>query len=144
MSGVGVVVSPEQIEKAVEEIIAKHKAELIEQRYKFNVGILLGEARASTALRFADGKSVKTEVDMQILTLLGPKTEADLLKPMKSGKVPSNKGTNGAAVSRTFEFLKIPQINSFEIDSLFRAKALREFYYSFANTELTNQHKDKY
>uniref|UniRef100_A0A8C2KXB1 Glutamine--tRNA ligase n=1 Tax=Cyprinus carpio TaxID=7962 RepID=A0A8C2KXB1_CYPCA len=79
--GVGVVVTPEQIEDAVELIIRKHKDQLLAERYRFNMGILMGEAR--TALKWADGKIVKNEVDMQVLHLLGPKTEADLEKKPK-------------------------------------------------------------
>ncbi|XP_038267450.1 glutamine--tRNA ligase [Dermochelys coriacea] len=82
--GVGVVVTPEQIEEAVEAAINKHRAELLSERYHFNVGLLMGEARSS--LRWADGKSIKNEVDLQVLHLLGPKTEADLEKKQKAGK----------------------------------------------------------
>uniref|UniRef100_A0A3B4DGN9 Glutamine--tRNA ligase n=1 Tax=Pygocentrus nattereri TaxID=42514 RepID=A0A3B4DGN9_PYGNA len=82
--GVGVVVTPEQIEDAVELIIRKHKVQLLAERYRFNMGILMGEAR--TALKWADGKIVKNEVDMQVLHLLGPKTEADLEKKPKAAK----------------------------------------------------------
>ncbi|CAJ1084946.1 glutamine--tRNA ligase isoform X2 [Xyrichtys novacula] len=45
----------------------------------------MGEARA--ALKWADGKVIKNEVDMQVLHLLGPKTEADLEKKAKPQKV---------------------------------------------------------
>ncbi|CAG2253796.1 QARS [Mytilus edulis] len=38
---------------------------------------------ARNKLKFADGKIIKNEVDMQILDLLGPKTDADLAKPVK-------------------------------------------------------------
>lgn len=79
----------------MEEIITRHKSALIDQRYRYNVGALLGEARASNALRFADGKSVKAEVDMQVLTLLGPKTEADLVKP--KGKAAPKDGSKSAS-----------------------------------------------
>ncbi|XP_043407951.1 glutamine--tRNA ligase isoform X3 [Chelonia mydas] len=82
--GVGVVVTPEQIEEAVEAAINKHRAELLSERYRFNMGLLMGEARSS--LRWADGKSIKNEVDLQVLHLLGPKTEADLEKKQKAGK----------------------------------------------------------
>ena len=54
-------------------------------RYHFNVGVLLGEARS--LLKFADGKDVKNEVDMAVLNLLGPKTDADLVKPEKTSNV---------------------------------------------------------
>lgn len=39
-----------------------------------------------TILKWADGKAVKNEVDIQILDLLGPKTEADLAPPPKQPK----------------------------------------------------------
>uniref|UniRef100_A0A668S192 Glutaminyl-tRNA synthetase n=1 Tax=Oreochromis aureus TaxID=47969 RepID=A0A668S192_OREAU len=79
--GVGVVITPEQIEEAVEAVIKKHKDQLLKERYHFNMGLLMGEARS--ALKWADGKVIKNEVDMQVLHLLGPKTEADLEKKPK-------------------------------------------------------------
>ncbi|NXO68450.1 SYQ ligase, partial [Phainopepla nitens] len=82
--GVGVCITPEQIEEAVEAVISKHRAELLAERYHFNMGLLMGEAR--NQLRWADGKSVKNEVDLQVLHLLGPKTEADLEKKPKVAK----------------------------------------------------------
>lgn len=36
-----------------------------------------------TNLRWADGANVKREVDLQMITLLGPKTEAELAPPSK-------------------------------------------------------------
>lgn len=85
--GVGVSVTPEQIEDSVESIIKKHKEQLLTERYRFNMGLLMGEARA--ALKWADGKIIKNEVDMQVLHLLGPKTEADLEKKPKAQKIKS-------------------------------------------------------
>ncbi|XP_051950388.1 glutamine--tRNA ligase-like [Xyrauchen texanus] len=82
--GVGVVVTSEQIENKVELIIKKYKDQLLAERYRFNMGILMGEARV--ALKWADGKMVKNEVDMQVLHHLGPKTEADLEKKPKTAK----------------------------------------------------------
>lgn len=73
--GVGIVITPEQIEEAVEKLIKKHKEEIVEKRYRFNAGPLMQEVRNS--LKWADGKCVKNEVDIQLLDLLGPKTEAD-------------------------------------------------------------------
>ncbi|KAG8435965.1 hypothetical protein GDO86_007166 [Hymenochirus boettgeri] len=82
--GVGVTVTPEQIEEAVESAIQKFKAQLLAERYHFNMGLLMGEAR--NKLKWADGKIIKNEVDMQVLHLLGPKTEADLEKKPKVTK----------------------------------------------------------
>ncbi|XP_037539879.1 glutamine--tRNA ligase [Nematolebias whitei] len=83
--GVGVIITPEQIEDAVESVIKKHKEQLLKERYRFNMGLLMSEARS--ALKWADGKVIKNEVDMQVLHLLGPKTEADLEKKPKPQKL---------------------------------------------------------
>uniref|UniRef100_A0A6J0TYI4 glutamine--tRNA ligase n=1 Tax=Pogona vitticeps TaxID=103695 RepID=A0A6J0TYI4_9SAUR len=82
--GIGVVVTPEQIEEAVEAAISKHRARLLLERYRFNMGALMGEVRSK--LKWADGKIIKNEVDLQVLHLLGPKTEADLEKKPKGLK----------------------------------------------------------
>ncbi|MCJ8735208.1 hypothetical protein PDJAM_G00244430 [Pangasius djambal] len=82
--GVGVVVTSEQIEDVVELTIRKHKEQLLAERYRFNIGLLIGEARA--ALKWADGKILKNEVDLQVLHLLGPKTAEDLEKKPKADK----------------------------------------------------------
>ncbi|KAK7884882.1 hypothetical protein WMY93_028005 [Mugilogobius chulae] len=86
--GVGVVITPEQIEEAVESVIRKHKEQLLKERYRFNMGLLMGDARM--ALKWADGKVIKNEVDMQVLHLLGPKTESDLEKKPKKEEVVVN------------------------------------------------------
>ncbi|XP_075430580.1 LOW QUALITY PROTEIN: glutamine--tRNA ligase [Ascaphus truei] len=83
-SGVGATVTPEQIEEAVEAVVQKCKPQLLAERYRFNMGLLMGEAR--NKLKWADGKIIKNEVDMQVLHLLGPKTEADLEKKPKVTK----------------------------------------------------------
>ena len=49
-------------------MIGKYKSALIDQRYKFNMGSIMGEARKK--LKWADGKAVKSEVDMQVLNFL--------------------------------------------------------------------------
>ncbi|XP_015277607.1 PREDICTED: glutamine--tRNA ligase [Gekko japonicus] len=82
--GIGVTVTPEQIEEAVEMAINKHKAQLLSERYRFSMGLLMGEARSK--LKWADGKIIKNEVDLQVLHLLGPKTEADLERKPKALK----------------------------------------------------------
>ena len=44
--------------------------------------LLTGEVRSS--LKWADGKAIKNEIDIQVLDLLGPKTEEDMKKPAKA------------------------------------------------------------
>lgn len=98
--GVGVKVSPEEIETAVEVVVLKHKAGLLEKRYHYNTGMMLGEARSKN-MKWADAKAVKNELDMQILDLLGPKTDADREKPQKTAKAPKAKTTESKQVSES-------------------------------------------
>jgi len=81
--GVGVVISPAQIEEAVEDELLKVKEDLLKSRYRFNTGVLMGVVR--NKLKWADGKAIKSEIDMQVLNLLGPKTDEDLA-PVKKQK----------------------------------------------------------
>lgn len=62
--GVGVVVTPEQVEQAVEKHMAKYNTELLEKRYRFNAGNVMQAVRAD--LPWADGKAIKNEVDIQV------------------------------------------------------------------------------
>lgn len=87
--GVGIVVSPEEIDRTVEGLITKNKSEILEQRYRFNAFKIMQEVRG--LLPWADGKAVKNEVEVQIFDLLGPKTEADLAPPPKVDKKSKDK-----------------------------------------------------
>ncbi|KAB0792246.1 hypothetical protein PPYR_14205 [Photinus pyralis] len=77
--GVGVVVTPEEIERVVEKHLAKCKDELLEKRYRYNAGKVIKEVMHD--LPWADGKAVKSEIDVQVFDMLGPKTEADVATP---------------------------------------------------------------
>ncbi|XP_043564583.1 glutamine--tRNA ligase [Chiloscyllium plagiosum] len=87
--GIGVVVTPEQIEEVVEATVNKYRNQLTLDRYHFNMGLIMGEVR--NKLKWADGKIIKNEVDLQVLNLLGPKTEADLEKKAKAPKQKTQK-----------------------------------------------------
>lgn len=62
--GVGIVVTPEQVEQAVEKHLKQFKEELLEKRYRFNAGIIMQAVRSD--LPWADGKAIKNEVDVQV------------------------------------------------------------------------------
>ncbi len=96
--GVGVVVTPEQIEQAVERAISAVKEEIVSKRYRFPAGMLMGAVRKEHP--WADGKAVKNEIDVQILDLLGPKTEADLAPPPKAEKKKPPPKTDAASNSK--------------------------------------------
>ncbi|XP_623880.1 probable glutamine--tRNA ligase isoform X2 [Apis mellifera] len=82
--GINIVVSPEEIEYEVEKVINAHKIEITEKRYHFNIGPLMQQVR--NILKWADGKAIKNEFDIQMLDLLGPKCESDLVPLSKSIK----------------------------------------------------------
>lgn len=65
--GINVVITPEQVEQAVEKHMAKYKEELLAKRYHFNSGIIMQAVRAD--LKWADGKAIKNEVDIQVIKL---------------------------------------------------------------------------
>lgn len=95
--GVGIVVTPEQIEETVEGVIKKYKSQLLEERYHFNMGLIMAETRG--LLKWADGKILKNEVDVQVLNLLGPKTESDREKKQKPQKPKAEKEAPAGSVS---------------------------------------------
>ncbi|XP_075146553.1 glutaminyl-tRNA synthetase [Haematobia irritans] len=89
--GVGVVVTPEEIEGVVQKQVAKYKDVLLEQRYHFNSFKIMQEVREQ--LKWADAKSVKAAIDVEIFDLLGPKTEEDM-KPLAKGDKKKDKPKN--------------------------------------------------
>lgn len=68
-AGIGVTVTPEEIERVVENVIEQHKAKLLEQGHEFPIGTLLTEVRKH--LKWADGKTVKSEMDVQVNQSIG-------------------------------------------------------------------------
>ncbi len=62
--GVGVTVTADEIEQVVKEAVEKYRNDIVEKRYQFSVGLILQEVR--NKLKWADGKIVKTEVDLQV------------------------------------------------------------------------------
>ena len=41
--GLGVVITPDQVEEVVEKVISHHRDGLMEQRYKYNMGLIIGK-----------------------------------------------------------------------------------------------------
>lgn len=58
-------------------------------RYRFNSGPLMQRVRDT--LKWADGKAIMNEFDVQLLHLLGPKVDADLVPIPKQVKQPKDK-----------------------------------------------------
>ncbi|KAK6632385.1 hypothetical protein RUM44_007427 [Polyplax serrata] len=104
--GAGVVISPEQIEECIEKVIVKFKDELLKARYRFNTGLIMQEVRQE--LKWADGKAIKNEVDMQVLDILGPKTEEDK-KPIKSKPAKQKPTEQVASSGDKTKFVEVPK-----------------------------------
>jgi len=84
VAGVGIVVTAEEVEQAVETAFSAVKGEIEAARWRYNTGPLMGKVRGQ--LKWADGKAIKSEIELQLLDLLGPKTDQDLLPPPKVEK----------------------------------------------------------
>ncbi|XP_074103417.1 glutaminyl-tRNA synthetase [Cotesia typhae] len=95
--GVGVVVTPEQVEAAVEKAIKNHLDDIKEQRYRFNSGLLMAEIRAE--LKWASGESVKNEIGVQMIDILGPKTAEDKAPVGKNQKTKAKAADKAKAKS---------------------------------------------
>jgi len=106
-AGVGVEVTPEQVEAAVEEALGAVKEEVVAARYRYNTGPLMAAVR--TKLKWADGKAVKAEFDLQLLDILGPKTDADLAPPPKTEK---KKGDKKAPIKKDKDESKTETANA--------------------------------
>ncbi|CAD6272643.1 unnamed protein product [Miscanthus lutarioriparius] len=83
--GVGVVVSFEEIQSTVTDVLNENMESIVEQRYRINVGSLCGQVRKRHP--WGDAKSIK-EIEKRLVEILGPKTEADNAKPMKKKEKP--------------------------------------------------------
>ncbi|KAK6134118.1 hypothetical protein DH2020_032143 [Rehmannia glutinosa] len=97
--GVGVEVSLDDIEHAVDEIFEENKAVIVEQRYRTNVGELFGYVRKKQP--WADPKIVKQIIDTKLYALLGERTAADNEKPTKKKKEKPVKAEDKAVVEET-------------------------------------------
>ncbi|KAL1531838.1 glutamine--tRNA ligase [Salvia divinorum] len=97
--GVGVEVSEEDIEHAVDEIFEENKAVILEQRYRTNVGELFAHVRKKQP--WADPKIVKKINDTKLCALLGERTAADNEKPVKKKKEKPAKAEEKVIVEET-------------------------------------------
>lgn len=86
-SGVGIEVSEAEVVKIIGDYIAEHKEEIEANRYRM-VPALLANVRQLPALKWASPALFKPTIDAQLLELLGPKDERDVVKKEKKKKQP--------------------------------------------------------
>jgi glutaminyl-tRNA synthetase len=79
MLTLGVEVTEEQVKAAVAAYIANNKNDIEERRYKAVPSVLVGVKKLSE-MKWANPALFKPMIDEQILALLGPKDERDLVK----------------------------------------------------------------
>ena len=85
-SGVGVVVTHEQIDSIITQYIKQYTTQLQNERYRFTPR-LLGIINKDNTIKWStDGAYVKQTYDSKIIELIGPKSEIDDSKPNKSTK----------------------------------------------------------
>lgn len=94
----------EDIEAAVKIAVEKYKKDIMENRYRVNIGIILGYIRTLPKMLWADGLKLKLEAEQQIIVLLGPKTDEDRLPPKpvpKQKDAPSTSKKSAASSSKS-------------------------------------------
>lgn len=85
--GVGVVVTKEEVNSAVDAYTETVKDRLVKDRYKF-FGLFFAGAKNIPSLKWANGGDIKEAVDAKMLAVLGPKDERDVVvKKKKEAKV---------------------------------------------------------
>lgn len=92
--GVGIKITDDDIESAVKVAMDHYKSEVLEKRYRFNLGTVLSHVRNLPGMSWADGGKVRNEAETQLIVLLGPKTDADRLPLPKEAGQPKAKDSN--------------------------------------------------
>jgi len=85
--GIGVNYTDEQLVAGINEFIAANRAEIVERRYNFPIGMIL--KGVADRMPWVDKKRVNVLLPPILLALLGPRTEADNVKPEKKKPAPS-------------------------------------------------------
>eukprot|EP01080_Neovahlkampfia_damariscottae_P004272 gene4272-7608_t len=104
--GVGITVTIEQVEKAVAEVLKDNAQKLEEKGWSINLGDIVNPVKKVGDLKWAEGKVIKTEIDKQMVALLGDRSKAKkpvVAKKEKPQKVKQEENTEEAGVSRKFE-----------------------------------------
>lgn len=84
-SGVGIEVSEEQVRTRVAKYLDDNKDSILKERYKAVPG-LFAKIKALPELKWAEPRLFKPIIDEEVLKVLGPKDERDLVKKEKKPK----------------------------------------------------------
>lgn len=98
-SGVGIEVTEDLVRASVINYINENKDTILAERYKLVPG-MFANIKKLPELKWADPRSFKPIIDQEILKVLGPKDERDLVKKKKKGNETAKKsGDKGKADS---------------------------------------------
>ncbi|KAI9104741.1 tRNA synthetases class I, catalytic domain-containing protein [Phlyctochytrium arcticum] len=103
--GVGIEVSPEEINETVAKLFQRRSKDLEEKRYTM-LGPLLGELR--TTLKWANPQLVKEKLDRRLLATLGPKDERDNPKTKKKQEKKEKEAANSSATKSSVKAAPTP------------------------------------
>ncbi|AAS54749.1 AGR259Cp [Eremothecium gossypii ATCC 10895] len=95
-SGVGVQVTEDQVQARVVQYLEENRAKIESERYKLVPGIF-AQIKALPELKWADPRLFKPIIDREVLKILGPKDERDVVKKEKK-KEPKTNDKKKAAV----------------------------------------------
>lgn len=96
-AGVGITVTDAEVRAGVQKYIADNNEAIVTERYKLVPGIM-ANVKALPELKWAEPRLFKPIIDEEILKVLGPKDERDIVKKEKKKK---GKETKGAATTDT-------------------------------------------
>ena len=97
LTGVGIVISPQEIRETVASVLDSKRDKILEERYAYSLGGICTELRER--IRWADSKLVKEELDAQLFKMLGPKTEEDSMMAMEKSKKTKSKKTTSPSTN---------------------------------------------
>lgn len=83
-AGVGIEVTEEQVQVSVQKYIEDNKETIERERYKLVPGIF-AKIKSLPEMKWADPRSFKPVIDSEVLKVLGPKDERDLVKKKPKG-----------------------------------------------------------
>ncbi|SCU79361.1 LANO_0A05996g1_1 [Lachancea nothofagi CBS 11611] len=98
-AGVGIVVTDVEVRERVVQYITENKAAILAERYKLVPGIM-ATIKGLPELRWAEPRLFKPIIDEEILKVLGPKDDRDVVKKeKKKGKDAAKKPAVGSSSS---------------------------------------------
>lgn len=82
VSGVGIVVTEDQVKSVIMNYIQEHKTEIETKRYQL-IPKIMADIRNIAELKWANPSLFKPIIDQEVLKLIGPKDERDVVKKEK-------------------------------------------------------------